>query len=108
MAWKKWFLGYRVPKEIGSLVNAGILKDTTWQHDAAPNFDAVLASGAVVTLWVEHPNSDKRITMDNRFAVTFAPPGTRAGRSVVETDDFDLALETLKIYIRESGGPREV
>jgi hypothetical protein len=108
VAWKKWFPTYRVPKEMDSLVNAGLLKDTTWKHDAAPNFDAVLASGATLTFWVEHPNPDKRITMDNRYAVSFAPPGSRAGKSVVETDDFDHAVDVLKTFIRESGGPRAV
>lgn len=108
MAWKKWFPAYRVPKEIDVLVSAGILKDTTWRHDAAPNFDAVLASEAVVTFWVEHPNPGKRISMDHRYAVTFAPPGTRAGQSVVETDDLDYAVDVLMTYIRESGGPRAI
>lgn len=108
MAWEKWFPDYRVPKEIRKLVKGGVLKDTTWQHDASPNFDGVLASGAVVTFWVEHPNPNKRIGMEGRYAVTFAPPGTRMSEGIIETDDLDEAVEALKTFIRESGGPRKV
>lgn len=108
MAWERWFPDFRVPKEIQKLVRAGVLKDTTWRHDASPNFDAVLASGAVVTFWVEHPNPNKRIGMEARYGMTFVPPGSRMSEGVLETDDLHEAMEALKVFVRESGGPRRV
>jgi hypothetical protein len=104
--WKKWFPNYGVPKEIQMIVNSGILRDTTWEHDAAPNFDAILSSGEIVTLWVENPISDNRISMDSRYALTIAPEGLRAGQTIIETNDLGDLLEMFRKIMREGGGPR--
>lgn len=104
--WKKWFPDYNVPEEIQALVESGVLKDTTWQHDAAPNFDAVLVTGEILTVWVEHPDADRRISMDRRYSISIAPPGSRAGETVLETDRLETLMKQLRNLFKDLGGPR--
>ena len=104
--WKKWFPEYDVPEEIETFVESGVLKDTTWEHDAAPNFDAVLVTGEILTVWVEHPDTDRRISMDHRYSISIAPPGSRAGETILETDRLETLMKQLRNLFRDLGGPR--
>jgi hypothetical protein len=104
--WDRWFPEFKVPRQVVNLVKGGLLRDTTKCHDASPNFDAVLADGSVLTLWIEHPNSDKRIGQEFRYGITVRHPQDPMSRAVAETNSLDEVLQALQSTLRERGGPR--
>lgn len=104
--WNRWFPEFKVPAQVLGLVKAGILRDTTKCHDVSPNFDAVLADGTILTLWVEHPDPDKRIGQDPRYGLTSKTHGDPMPQVIAETNSLAEVLRMLQDIIQKRGGPR--
>jgi len=105
MAWDDHFPNYRVPRAIERLVELGMLVDSTTSRDTSPNFDAVLRSGEVVTIWVDHPNEELRQGQFKRYELRIAEP-MQQSRLLLETDSLDRLLSAWREVMKESGGPR--
>lgn len=106
MSWNEFFPEFAVPKSVERLVKGGVLVDTTLCHDASPNFDATLADGDVVTLWVEHPNPDKRNGQMDRYGLTIQHRPGRESEPILETNDLGEIMKELKEILETRGGPR--
>lgn len=92
--WKNQFgEEYLVPSEITS-----ILIDVSWGSDACPSF--TYASETLenpkadypLTLWVEHPDREKRSTGLARFTIV-----SREGKPILETEELATALKAFLI-----------
>lgn len=105
-AWRKWFPEFKVPRQISDLVRKGLLRDTTKCHDASPNFEAFFPDGQILTIWVEHPDPDKRIGQEARYGLTLRTAEDPLSRPLMETDSVGEVVEIVRRTFRERGGPR--
>lgn len=107
MSWRQWFPEFAVPGSVEKLVKSGVLKDSTRYDHASPNFDAVLSDGTTLTLWVEHPDPDKRIGQMARFGITAMRPREES-RVLLETEKAALALATVVEILKTGNWRRHV
>lgn len=73
MTWRDAFgPEFDVPAEVESAVASGAIIDVSYKNDVCPSFS--LDDGAMVRLWVEHPDVAQRETgeTDGRFMVVGA------------------------------------
>lgn len=76
---------YAVPEEV-----ATTLFDLSWHNDTSPSFSLLDPVDVVPTLYVDHPEPDKRGDgFDLRYMVYMD------GEPMLETDDLDEALNEL-------------
>lgn len=106
MAWQEWFPDFKVPRDVQKLVDAGLLRDTTLDWSASPNFTAVLSDGRPLVLHVEHPMAGKRTGQEKRYELRLWEPSGR-NKTLLETDSLEATMEALRAILRsEEGGPR--
>lgn len=108
MSWRQFLPEYDVPKTVENLVRAGILRDRTWEHDFVPHFEAVLADGSELVLWVDHPRKSSRVAEDgSRYGLERYQKG-KLPKTLFQSNDLYETLVALKGIIDEFGGLRLV
>lgn len=108
MSWRQWRPGYSVPKTIERLVSGGLLKDKTWREDIVPHFEAILADGSELVLWVDHPDPERRaLPHGPRYGLEIYRKGGTP-TTVFESDDMYEALVALRGLLEDLGGLRAV
>lgn len=106
MSWKKFLVEYEVPPTVDQLVQSGILRDKTHKHDIVPHFEARLADGSELVLWVDHPDPELRALPDGpRYGLERYARG-RLPKTLFESDDLEETLLALKGILEEHGGMR--
>lgn len=106
MSWRKFLPRYEVPKTVEQLVQSGVLRDKTWKHDIVPHFEALLADGSELVLWVDHPNPDRRALPDGpRYGLERYARGSTP-KTLFESNDLEETLLALKGILEELGGMR--
>ncbi len=105
--WEEEFpSSYRVPREMGKLVMAGLVEDMSWRQDPCPSFGTKLRDKNWVRMWIEHPNVGLRRGWPDRYTVVVQPdPLVPFGWRMVATEDFGESLMWLTEIIK-IGGPR--
>ncbi len=58
---------HEIPKEILDRVASGDLTDSSWGNDVCPSFKT---PDEYLTLWVDHPNPERRELEGKRFAIS--------------------------------------
>ena len=88
------------------LVQSGVLRAKTWTHDIVPHFEALLADGSELVLWVDHPNPDRRALPDGpRYGLERYARGSTP-KTLFESNDLEETLLALKGILEELGGMR--
>lgn len=104
--WQKYFPEYRVPRAITDLVDAGLFKDGTIKG-GLPNFSTTFPDGSDLTIWVEHPNPDRREYEDERYALALKEP-REDSQTVLKSNDVVEILAGIRAVFAEKGGPRKL
>jgi hypothetical protein len=108
MSWRKFLPEYDVPKTVELLVQSGVLRDKTNKQDIVPHFEARLADGSELVLWVDHPDRDLRALPDGpRYGLERYAKG-RLPKTLFESNDLEEALLALRGILEERGGMRLV
>jgi len=103
MSWKKWLPKYDVPKTIERLVDAKVLKDKTHSGDAVPHFEAALADGSTLVLWVDHPDVSWRALPNGpRYGIEIYRHG-KLPETVFESNMLDDTILALREILEERG-----
>lgn len=100
---------WAVSPRIMSLVQQGVLEETSWRQDVSPSFGARLKNGRLLRLWVEHPNPHRRESgSPYRYLLTVQKDfGDPIDFVIVETNNIDLALSQLVERLEQEGqGPK--
>ena len=89
--------GYKVPSEIASLVEDGLLMDGSYKNDTCPRFFVVTSYDDInenhISLWVEHPESELRDSDTPRYCVQEFIEGEPS--ILCETDSLEEAVRAL-------------
>jgi hypothetical protein len=108
MSWRKFLPEYDVPPLVERLVQSRVLLDKTRKQDIVPHFEAHLADGSELVLWVDHPDPDQRALPDGpRYGLERYAKG-RLPKTLFESDDLEETLLALKGILEELGGMRLV
>lgn len=105
MRWDRFYPGFRVPKGILDLVDAGFLVDTSHPRWKMPTFEVELVDGAVLVMEVRHPDPADR-GYEPRYAFVEFEPGSDMAQYHGGTDNLREALWILKFLAESRGGPR--
>lgn len=105
MAWDEFFPDYKVPRAIQKMVDIGMIVDSTLSRDTSPNFDAVMADGQILTIWVDNPTASLRQGQMKRYELRIADP-MQHSKLIIQTDSLEKLLEAFREVMKERGGPR--
>lgn len=104
---------FTIPVAIRTLVEEGVLTDESWHNDAMPHFQAMVAPGAAMEVWIdsekeedsEFGNLPLPVGRWRRFGVVevrLDNNGSYVGDAtgIVETNDMMVLLSTISVVFR--------
>ena len=94
--WQEEHGDAQLPEWVDTLVDAGLLIDTSWHNDSCPSFqirsDGIMDAS---TLWIDYPMPEERDCGGSRFFICPPDDDEQAGSIVWESDNEQDALRYL-------------
>ena len=91
---------YNPGKAIGTLVESGIVTDSSWHNDVCPSFTRWAVpdhdeNTARLVLWAEHPDAQQREMAGPRFTVTLYATADSDPDTLVAADSVEVAIAVM-------------